>query len=106
MPNNHLSSQKTASRPYSHSLNSYLLPEEAEWDTWGDEKFVFQPRDRDIPPSQQSESKTGITFLTLSTIILILVTASLAQALPTHKESQLTNINSTTELIKLVTNFE
>ncbi len=105
MSNNHLPSQRI-SFPYSNSLNSYsaLFPEELEWDNWGDEMFVF--KNQEIPESKQPEPKTNLTFLTLSTIFLILVTVTWAKASPRYNELPPTDINSATELIKLITNFE
>ncbi len=104
MSNNRSSLQKISFRPYSHSLNSYsaLLPEELEWDCWGDELFVFS--DNREPQSQQPESKTNVVLLTISTIFLILVTATWAKASPNYNQLRSTNFNSTTEFIQLITN--
>ena len=106
MSNNHLPSQRISSRPYSNSLNSYsaLFSEELEWDNWGDKMFGFT--NQEIPESKQPEPKTNLTFLIVSTIFLILVTATWAKASPTYNELPPTDINSATELLKLITNFE
>jgi hypothetical protein len=99
MSHNRSSLKNIASRPYSHSLNSYsaLFPEELEWDRWGDELFVFN--DHRETPAQQPESKTNVTMLTISTVFLILVTATWAKASPKYSEFHSTNENSTTEFL-------